>query len=178
MSKASLKKELKNFSSEQLSELILNIYSSSKEAKAYLEFFLNPDPEAFVKEKTEAIAKELRRTKRGSLSKARISVIRKYIKEAQDYGLPPEYVDRLFFIAIAAIIKGEIYIYYPAALFNGTYKLVSDYLCWANKNEILVMALEKLTALIMNSESGTPTFRQNVAAVVNATMHNLKNSDL
>lgn len=178
MSKAALKKELKNFSSEQLSELILNIYNSSKEAKAFLEFFLNPDPEAFVNEKTEAIAKELRRTKRGSLSKARISVIRKYIKEAQDYGLPAEYVDRLFFIAISAIIKGEIYIYYPAALFNGTYKLVGDYLVWASKNEILASVLEKLTALIMNSESGTPTFRQNVAAVVNTTMHNLKNSDL
>ncbi len=178
MSKASLKKELKYFSSEQLSELILNIYSSSKEAKAYLEFFLYPDPEAFVKEKTEAIAKELKRTKRGSLSKARISVIRKYIKEAQDYGLPADYVNRLFFSAISVIVNCEKYIYYPAALFNGTYRLVSDYLNWANKNEMLPTALEDLTVFIMNSESGTPTFRQNIAAVVNSTMHNLKPSDL
>ena len=55
---------------------------------------------------------------------------------------------------------------------------MSDYLNWANKNEMLPTALEDLTVFIMNSESGTPTFRQNIAAVVNSTMHNLKPSDL
>lgn len=177
MSKASLKNELKYFSSEQLSELILNIYSSSKEAKAYLEFFLNPDPEAFVKEKTEAIFKEIKRTKRGTISKGRISVVRKYIKEAIGYGLPPEYIDRLYFSAISIIMSAEKYLYYPPALFNGTYRLASDYLSWANKNGLLAIVLEKLTNLAMDPHSGMPAFRQNLALAVNSTMLNLKNSD-
>ena len=61
--------------------MILNVYDSSKEAKAYLEFFLNPDPDAFLKEKFEAILKELKRTKRGGVSKGRISVIGQMIKQ-------------------------------------------------------------------------------------------------
>lgn len=43
MSKASLKKIFRSMDSEELSDLLLSIYSSVKEAKTYLDFWENPD---------------------------------------------------------------------------------------------------------------------------------------
>lgn len=173
VSKTALKKELKGFSAEQLTEVILNVYDSSKEAKDYFEFFLNPDPEVFIKVKFEEIFKELKRVKRGSMSKGRISVIRKYIRQAQAYGLSPEYIDRLMMGAISLLVSTERYLYYSASLFNGTYKLVADYIIWADKHGILAGALEKLESLIHDSKIGTDHFRNNVASTVGHTVRNL-----
>lgn len=173
MSKTALKKELKGFSAEQLTDVILNVYDSSKEAKDYLEFFLSPDPEAFVQEKFDAMFKELKRVRRGSMSKGRISVIRKQIKQAQAYGLSPEYIDKLMMGAISLLVSTERYLYYSASLFNGTYKLVADYIVWANKCGILAGALEKLESLTHDSKIGTDHFRRNVASTVSLTVRNL-----
>ncbi len=176
MSKAALKKELKSFTPEQLSEVILNVYDSSKEAKAYLEFFLNPDPDAFVKEKFEAILKELKRTKRRNVSKGRISIIRQMIKQGMAYGLTPDYIDKLMMGAISLLVSAEKYIYYPASLFNGTYRLVSDYIVWANKAGMLAAALDRLSALVGDTEIGTEIFRRNISQTVAETVGNIKKS--
>lgn len=173
MSKTELKKELKGFSAEQLSEIILNIYGVSKEAKAYLEFFINPDPEAFLKEKFEAIFKELKRVRRGTLSKGRISVIRGFIRQGQAYGLTPEYIDKLMMGSISLLVSTEVYLYYPASLFNGTYKLVADYIVWANKCGMLSTALERLDALVRDTHTGTEHFRKNVSRTIDATVRTL-----
>ena len=44
MSKARLKKQLLNMTAEQLSELLLELYDIRKEARDYLEFWVDPDP--------------------------------------------------------------------------------------------------------------------------------------
>lgn len=46
MSKSRLKKELAGMTREQTADLVLQVYESSKEAKAWLDFYLNPDIEA------------------------------------------------------------------------------------------------------------------------------------
>lgn len=48
MSKAQLKKQLKNYDANQLTEMILELYGSNKDVKEYLEFWLNPDSEALA----------------------------------------------------------------------------------------------------------------------------------
>lgn len=46
MSKAALKKAMKDMEKDSLAEIILELYESRPEAKEYLEFWLNPDAEA------------------------------------------------------------------------------------------------------------------------------------
>ena len=60
MSKTNLRKELMTFTSEQLVEVIMNAYGSSKEARDYFEFFLNPDPERLMEKKLAVLDKEMR----------------------------------------------------------------------------------------------------------------------
>lgn len=44
MSKAALKKTLANMPPEAIADLVCELYDSRKEAKEYLEYWLNPDP--------------------------------------------------------------------------------------------------------------------------------------
>lgn len=173
MSKAALKKELKNFTSGQLLEVILNVYDASKDAKAYLEFFLNPDPEAYLKTKYEEIFAEIKRTKRG-LSKGRISVIRNIIKQGVAYGLSPEYIERLMSGAISLLLSTERYIYYPSSLYCGTLKLTADYITWANKNGMFSEAVNNIHKLVTDPKAGTGQFRTAIDNAAAACIGNLK----
>lgn len=89
MSKSQLRKELKGFSKEQLEDIILAAYDSSSKAKEYFEFFLNPDVKALMEKHIDAIAKELKRNKWGE-SKARVTVIRRSIKDFASFGVGAE----------------------------------------------------------------------------------------
>lgn len=56
MSKASLKKALKGMDREALAELVCDLYDARREAREYLEYWLQPDPgAAFEKVKEETV---------------------------------------------------------------------------------------------------------------------------
>ena len=50
MSKAQLKKHLSALTKEQIIEVILELYDARKEAKEYLEFYLNPNDDQKLEE--------------------------------------------------------------------------------------------------------------------------------
>ncbi len=55
MSKAKLKKELLSQSKEQIVDIMLQLYDASKEAKAWLEFYLEPNCDAELEKYKKAI---------------------------------------------------------------------------------------------------------------------------
>lgn len=57
MSKAALKKILKQMSQDQLIELIGEIYDARREAKEYLEYWISPDPDNALIEAQEKVDK-------------------------------------------------------------------------------------------------------------------------
>ena len=56
MSKAKLKKHMLSMTKEQVVDVMLELYSSSKEAKSWLEFYIEPD----VKKELEKYKKAIR----------------------------------------------------------------------------------------------------------------------
>lgn len=160
MSKAALKKELENLSREQLIEVIGAAYSSSKEARDYFEFFLNPDADALLDSKIDIISKELTRTRRGH-SRARITVIRKAIKDMGAFGVGDEYILRLMYAAIRMIAGMESYCHYPATLANGVLKLVEEYIALADRNESAAEAIEAIERLY-SENIGRPAMRSRI----------------
>ena len=48
MSKTNLKKRLLTLSKEQVDDIVLQLYSASNEAKAWLEFYLEPNSDAMT----------------------------------------------------------------------------------------------------------------------------------
>ncbi len=172
MSKAALKKELTTFTGPQLVEVILNAYDSSKEAKAYFEFFLSPDADALMEKKTDIIAKEAGRSKRGT-SKARISHIRKAIKEFEAFGVGAEKTEELMLYAIRTLAGRYRYLRYPETLINATYRLVREYITHANSNSMLHDALENLRAMTDDKGFSTAGMRDSIRRVTASTIEEL-----
>ena len=172
MSKTSLRKELATFTSEQLVEVILSAYDSSKEAKDYFEFFLNPDADALLDKKADIIARELNRSRRGTC-KGRISLIRKAIKEFEAYGTGPEKTAQLMAGAIRMLVGQYRYLNYSEALLKGTFRLVHDYIVYADRNAMLQPALESLRAVIDDRNLGTAQMRDRIRRVMTDTIEEI-----
>ena len=79
MSKSALKKQLALMNREEMSELIVDLYEARKEAKEYLDFFVDPDIESRLTKARLAISKEATRTSRGR-ARPRITKVRQVIK--------------------------------------------------------------------------------------------------
>ena len=79
MSKVALKKYLNTLQKGEIVEMVLDLYDARKEAKEYLEYFLNPDEEEKLKEYKAIILNEFF-PKRGD-GKCRFSVCRKAIAD-------------------------------------------------------------------------------------------------
>lgn len=173
MSKHTLKKELASFDREQLVEVILNAYSSSKEAKEYFEFFLNPDPEVLFKKKLEVVVKEFNKSKRG-YSKARVSVMRAAVKQLEDYGVGTEWVVKLMAEILRSIIAVEKYVNLPTALSNGAERFARDIIDKTNKAEMLSLGLETIDKIVNDNTIGRPAFRNTIRAATVNYIHELR----
>lgn len=127
MSKAKLRKEIATFTKEQLVEVVIDAYESSPEAKKYFEYFLNPDPAKLREEKENIVAKELNRTKWGDC-KARISVIKRAVKEFRAFKGDAENHVLLLRDILMMMLGQNNYYNYPEALYNGAAYIAVEYI--------------------------------------------------
>lgn len=79
MSKTQLKKFLNTLSHEQIMEVVLELYAARKEAKDYLDYFMEPDEEKMLEKYRAVITKEF--LPGPGRVKGRTSRCRKAIKE-------------------------------------------------------------------------------------------------
>ena len=84
MSKKALKTALSHLDADGLRQLVIDLYETRPEAKAFLDFFVNPDVKALTGKYLKAIAKELRRASRGR-GKPRITNVRKLLSDYRSY---------------------------------------------------------------------------------------------
>lgn len=109
MSKTALRKELQEMTTDQLRAIILDAYDARTEFKDYFEFFLNPDVDRLLEKYRTKIVKEVYRTKWGK-SKARVSVLKKAVKEFIGYRPGPEAVLDMLFLTLHLLGTAERYI--------------------------------------------------------------------
>lgn len=162
MSKTSLKKELAGYSKEQLIEVVLDLYESRKEVKEYFNFFLNPDSKKLFEKYQKAVYKEFARSKWGR-SKARISVIKKLIKEFESFHPDTEYKDMLYRAIIRLALQYEQHNNFSDTLYNGIDYIVGEYLAFADSNEALDMALNYINNLLRYGMPGSRYFKNKMA---------------
>ena len=158
MSKLSLKKELATLSREQLTEVILTAYSANKTIKEYFDFFVTPDVDKLYEKHRTAITKEILRGKYHQ-STARISHIRKFIKDFTSFGPGPEKVCELRLFAIEMLILQELNKNYSDTLINGTVNLVTDTLAYADRNLMFDTVMKRIDQLIAPTNDRSKHFR-------------------
>ena len=155
MSKSTLKKELVRWNKDELVEIILTVYSASKDTKEYFDFFIDPNPEKLKEKYEELIIKEFSRTKYGNRSKARISLIRQIIKRFISFEPGTDYITDFYYFTICHAVHAEQAVYFSTVLFNGVKKITTDFLTYSDRHCTFTNAYNKLTDLIENQE-GTP----------------------
>lgn len=143
MSKIKLAKELANFNAEQLRSIILDAYSASKTFKEYFEFFLNPDADKLFDKYAILIKKELNRSKWGH-SKARITMLRKFIAEVKGLNPGDECVIKVMsFILLGGMIN-ERHLSYTQTLFAGIVNIAPAMLEYGDINNCADMVMSYL----------------------------------
>ncbi|MDE6527627.1 MAG: hypothetical protein K2L78_01085 [Muribaculaceae bacterium] len=159
MSKQKLTKEIRLLERHQLEQMILDAYCARKEIKEFFDFFLNPDVEKLIEKYKVAVSKEFSRSKRGH-SKARISVIKKLLKEFQ--GFQPGYdkeIELMHYIINFALLS-EASVYFSETLMKGISSIMMKMVETADRNLVADTLLASLTALLDNEASGTRYFRR------------------
>ncbi|MBD5197745.1 MAG: hypothetical protein HDS86_01105 [Bacteroidales bacterium] len=159
MSKTTLMRELRMMEKDQLIEIILQAYASGKETREYFEFFVNPDPKGMFDKYSEHIAKELSRVKHGRRTKARISIIKGFIKKFSSFEPGSEFVTDLYLYAIRLALETEKKVYFTETLFNGIKKLTTDAMIYADKHGCARQFLNGVGSML-EEEVGSKYFRR------------------
>lgn len=131
MSRPKLKKYLQELGEEQLRELILDLYDSRKEAKEYLDFFMNPDVKDTVEKYRKMLSKVYFNTKGRPVRQFALSEGNRIVKNAVSLGLPPEDSFEIMFLNVAdaiswLVMKGSINQTCWTALIN-TFRKFADF---------------------------------------------------
>jgi hypothetical protein len=144
MSKTQLKKELQQLDKESIINVVLDLYMAKKEARDYLDFFVDPDINKRIENAKDKIAKELMRGRLGYRSKTRISHLRKIVKDVESLQPGAEYVAELMVytieLAYAIILPRRI----TPTLTNGLNRFVSDTVTFLDRNGQLSAMLKRL----------------------------------
>ncbi len=159
MSKLQLKKEIQKLERHQLEQMVLDAYAARKETKEYFDFFLNPDVEKLTEKYKVVVTKEFARGKRGH-SKARISIIKKHIKEFESFhpGFDKE-IELQFYVITYALLT-ETNIYFSDTLMNGIAAIMERMLETADRNLVADKLLTRLISVLDDEKSGTRYFRR------------------
>lgn len=161
MSKTALRKELAGFSREQLVELVLDLYDARKEVKEYFNFFLNPDSAKLFEKYRKMIDKEFSRSKWG-YCKARISVIRKLLKEFESFSPDGKYRHAMYAQVIYFALYADNYLHLPDALANGIRKITAEYLKYAANESQLDDALNNIENITRPETPGTNQLKRSI----------------
>ncbi|MCM1021843.1 MAG: DUF6155 family protein [Muribaculum sp.] len=79
MSKTELRRFIATLTKEQLAEVLMDVYTSRKEARAYLDYYINPNEKEALEKYRNVLIKEFLPEK--GRAKRRVSVCRRAIKE-------------------------------------------------------------------------------------------------
>lgn len=143
MSKIALRRELGTMSTDQIRTLVLELYSRSKEAKEYLDFYLNPDISVPLDKARKVILKELSRIGRGML-RARSSILKKQVDYISRFSPGAEYEIEIRTFLLDNLIKAAIGRYITGAIANLAGKLVYDLVMIGHSGEMLPMVIPQI----------------------------------
>lgn len=141
MSRTALKKELSALDADQRSQILLDLYERCKEAREYLDFFVEPDVDALYLRYKAQLEKEIYRGKYGRCN-ARISYIRKIIKKYDSFGIGAESTIRFMEYALINLIIVDRKRIMSSTLVNGMAKLLRDMLEYGDKYGAFDTAVE------------------------------------
>lgn len=153
MSKTALKRTLRGMSRDEVEELLLDLYDARREAKEYLEFFLNPDIGKLMEKCRAAIVKEVARSGRyrwRNRVSPKMSKVRKTVKDLASFNPGPEYPAELMTYFIEGICKGDAQV--KEATRKSIVKFLDETLVYIDRHQIFDDFIGRIERAVGNME--------------------------
>ena len=152
MSKIALKKYLGTIEKSEVIDVVLDLYDARKEAKEYLEYFLNPDEKAKLKEYKAIIRNEFW-PKRGE-GKCRFSVCKKAIADFRKLHLSPENLaDLMLYLVENACEVADAWGDLWESFYDSTESNFEATMKYISKNNLLPKFQKRIDIILHNCES-------------------------
>lgn len=165
MSKTSLKKQIKDLTKEQLIEVMLELYDARKEAREYLEYYVNPDENKMFEKYRSIILKEFFPQK--GRPKGRTSVCKKAVKDFSALHPSPKLIAELKFSLVETIMR-----YAVASRFwlresqeNTLLAFFKESLGYMFSNDLLEYYDRRIEQTIKSSDSSRCPFRNEIKRI-------------
>lgn len=162
MSKTSLKKQLKSLTKEQLVEVMLELYDARKEAREYMEYYVNPDENKMFEKYSAIIQKEFFPQK--GRAKGRTSVCKKAIKDFKSLHPSPRLIAEIGFSLPETIMR-----YAKTSRFhlresqeNTLLTSFKESLEYMYTNDLLDYFTRRIDELIKKSDTSRCPFREEI----------------
>lgn len=177
MSKTRLNKELQYMTKDQLIELILDHYSLRKDAKTFLDYYIDPNPHKLFDAFQIKVDRELSRAKWGH-SKARISNLKHLLSDLESFQPGDDIIIEATFFLLKSLIKKEKKLIFSSTLINGTLFFLDKFLDSSARNYTLDKGLKLLSEFIDDSDNVRRSFlsdiKTHIAAWLETSAHNLR----
>ncbi len=148
MSLTGVKKELKGYSREQLTELIVDLYQAKHlTTREYLEFMLNPDEEKLHSRTLETIEREADRIKRGA-ARFRGTKIKRELQRFDAFGTSAEHRVELRLETLRMLCHTALSYSFSTAQGNYMVKLLLETMEIADRNLMLPKYLRMIKETI------------------------------
>lgn len=152
MSKVALKKYLNTLQKGEIVEMVLDLYDARKEAKEYLEYFLNPDEEEKLKEYKAIILNEFF-PKRGD-GKCRFSVCRKAIADYRKlHPSPDNLADLMLYLVENACEAADSWGDLWESFYDSTESNFEATMKFITKNGLLPKFQKRIEVALKNTKS-------------------------
>lgn len=161
---------------DQLIELILDHYSLRKDAKTFLDYYIDPNPRKLFDTFQTKVERELSRAKWGH-SKARISTLKRLLSDLESFQPGDDIVIDATFFLFKTLVKKEKKLVFSSTLINGTLFFLDKFLDTSARNYSLDKGLKQLSEFIEDSDNVRRSFRSDimthVAEWLETSTHNL-----
>ena len=153
MSKTQLKKVLVNLDRDQLQALVLEVYEARKEAKEFLDFFVDPDVDKMMGKYKGVIDKELGRVSRGR-ARPRMTRLRKAVKDFASFNPGGEFTGEIMTYLVERFCATGSDCWIKDTTQRSMAKFLSETLVFIDKNELIADFLPRITRAVESMKSG------------------------
>lgn len=166
MSKTALKKQMKLLTADQLMEVILELYDARKDAREYLEYYVNPDEEKMLDRYRNIVLKEFFPQK--GRAKARTSVCKKALKDFTTLHPSPRRIAELRLTLVESIMRYAVNSRYWIRVshentFLDTFRELLDYLY---RNDLYDEFQRRIDMVVASADRPRNPFREPVRAIM------------
>ncbi len=147
MSKTTVKKAIAGFGEPELRQLILDVYSKSKDAKELLDFYAEPNLDAKLGEYENLATKEIRRFRRGAY-RPRMSSIRGAVRRFKVFEPDDEYLGRLMIHIATEFTRIGSEDFLPSAVNGQAINYLSETLAFLAAHRMLDEYLPRLSKAV------------------------------